>query len=234
MNEEEIAKMIAKIILDSQKPDHFGDAIKIGLPLLGAIIAAIVGYFSAKKSAEINKDTQIAITEKNSKTQLEAIDKTNSSQLDLVEKNKGIETSKAYEVRRSIRYEQLVDQLQKFNSSLTLHVTNVKNWIENRSLGREISERELSNLKNMENELHDAFLDLLGVEAKLLVCGGIKEQELVRKYGVKAQDIFKAVHIENKKIDVPSINSLMKEMRSMREEILLRIGESERLHNKVH
>lgn len=244
MDETQLAQIVAKIVLESKKPDHLGDAIKIGLPLGGAIIASIIGYFSVKKAAEIGKETQISIADKNNSTHLEAIDRTSSTQIDIVnsnnntqllmtEKEKELESWKAYEARRSARYEQLIDQMHHFNRALFLHTTNIKNWIENRESEKEIKEGELECINRCDDELHDKFLDLLGVEAKLLVNGDLNEQALIRKYGESVQVIFRRVHINNKEITVADIDVLMEEIRELRKAILVSIGNTERTHNKA-
>jgi hypothetical protein len=39
--------------LEPKPPDHVGDLIKIGLPLLGTVLGGLIGFISAWRAAEI-------------------------------------------------------------------------------------------------------------------------------------------------------------------------------------
>ncbi len=206
MNGDQLTLEVARLIVEAKKPDYLGDLIKIGLPLAGGFVIALIGHLSAKKTAEIQKNTQLQITDMNNKAAV----------------------VKEYEARRSARYETLIDQLDKFSRKLANHAANVENWIEDVKAGKKTPASRLSEIKKCESDFYDSFLDLLSADAKLLVCGETELQEELRSFGAMAQDLFKKVHIDNKGLTVNTIEAILKDMREKRKKLLLKIGEAER------
>jgi len=208
MTENEIAIKIAELVLKSKEPDHLGDAIKIGVPLIGAIVLAIIGYLSAKKTAEIEKDAQLGVADKNHQSELVV----------------------SYEERRAENYSQTIENLDAFAKSLSAYTTLVKNGIEVQAQGKTVSAEQLSYIEKAEGIFYDSFLDLLSAEAKLIVFGQEDLYSQLRKFGEKAQEVYQEVRIGNEALSVDRINEIMIEMRKLRMELLLNIGNVLRAH----
>ena len=139
---------LLRLALTAKSPDHLGDIIKIGLPLLGVIMAAIIGFFSAKRTAEITQRTQ----------------------LDLSRTSRQTELQKELGERRSLRFDDLTSKLDGFSQGLTNYATLIENAIEVRTSGP-LSSSKMEEIEKHEKKFFDGFLDLLNAESKLLVLG---------------------------------------------------------------
>ncbi len=212
MNENEIVIKIAELLLEAKKPDYLGDLIKIGLPLVGTILIAWIGYFTATRTAKTQKDTQLEIAGKNHESEL----------------------IREYELRRAARYTSLIDKLDSFAKRLTSHTTNIKNYIEDQKSGETINSERLTSIEECESALYESFLDLLSAEAQLLVAGDESIHSEFRIFGETAQDVYKEVYKDNENLTTARIDDIMRNMREMRKDLLLKIGNAERKHNKAN
>jgi hypothetical protein len=205
MDEKAALLELLRLALASKSPDHVGDLIKIGLPLLGVIVAAIISFCSAKRTAEITQTTQLELARASRRTELQ----------------------KEVGNRRGVRFEDLIARLDRFNQGLTNYVTLVENAIEVRTSGP-LSAAKMEEIEKSEKQFFDAFLDLLNADAKLLVLGHGELQLELRKFGEEAQEIYKEVHLKNSELTVARVEELKGSLRARRRTLLIRIGDEER------
>ena len=205
MDEKAALLELLKQALAAKSPDHLGDLIKIGLPLLGAIVAAFIGLFSAKRTAEINQTTQLEVAKATRKTELQ----------------------KELGNRRSLRFDDLTSKIDTFSQGLTNYVTLIENAIELRTSGP-LSSAKMEEIESCEKKFFNGFLDLLNAESKVLVLGHRELQLELRNFGNEAQEVYKQVHLKNPALTVEEIERLISSLRMKRIDLLVKIGDEER------
>jgi hypothetical protein len=196
---------LAKLASKSSEPDHLGDLIKIGLPLLGAVAAAIISLIATKRAAETQRQTTLDVTRANQRTEL----------------------TKELGNRRGQRFDSLMTGIDSFSQKLTSYVTSVQNAIETKGANG-YTPTQLAALQKSETSFYGAFLDLVSAESKLLVMGHAELHQQFREFGEAAQAIYSSVHIRNAALTVPQIEEKMVALRKLRLNLLLRMGEAER------
>jgi hypothetical protein len=204
-SESKLLLELAKLASKSSQPDHIGDLIKIGLPILGAIVAAIISLLATKRAAETQRQTTLDVTNANRKTEL----------------------TKELGNRRAQRFDALTSSFDSFCQKLTAYVTSVENAIETKD-GSGYSAQQLSVIEKYETDFSSAFLDLLNAESKLLVMGHADLQKQFREFGEQAQGVYSTVHIRDPQLTVEQIEEKMKALRKLRLELLVSLGDAER------
>lgn len=200
-----IVAQLARQALREKQPDHAGDLIKIGLPLLGAIVGAMLGFLGATRTAEVNRLTALEVARAKHRTDL----------------------AKELGNRRALRFDELLTRFDAFCQRLSNYVTLVKNSLE-KSRVSTISADKLAAIEKCEVEFSNGFLDLINAESKLLVLGHEDLQKQFREFGEAAQTLFKKVHLNNPTLTVEEIDRDMAALRATRQKLLLGIGEEER------
>ena len=190
--------------LAPKPPDHLGDLIKIGLPLLGAILGGLIGFLATWRAAEVNRQAQ----------------------KDVASTNRSTELKKEFGARRALRFEDLLSKLDLFSQRLSNYVTLIENAIEIQ-VSAQLSATKLAEIEKNENEFSNSFLDLLTAESRLLALGHPEVQEKLRKFGESAQEIYKKVHLENKTLKVEDIKNEMAALQAQRRYLILSIGQAE-------
>ncbi|RDH89583.1 MAG: hypothetical protein DIZ77_15465 [endosymbiont of Seepiophila jonesi] len=89
----------------------------------------------------------------------------------------------------------------------------------------------LTSIEECESALYESFLDLVSAEAQLLVAGDESIHSEFRIFGEMAQDVYKEVYKDNENLTTERIDDIM---RNMRKDLLLKIGNAERKHNKAN
>jgi hypothetical protein len=191
--------------LAPQPPDHIGDLIKIGLPLLGAILGAVVAFLSAKRVADIGRETAV----------------------DVANRGHAAEVRKDLGARRGVRFDSVLSSLDLFCQKLTDYVTDVINGIERKAAGTTLSAADLARIEASQSAFHSSFLDLLNAESRLLALGHANVQKDLRGFGESAQALFTQVHINNGTLTVDAIRADMLALRKKRYDLILAIGTAE-------
>lgn len=200
-----IVAQLTRQALREKQPDHAGDLIKIGLPLLGAIVGAMLGFLGATRTAEVQRLTAIEVARTKHRTDL----------------------AKELGNRRALRFDELLSRFDAFCQRLSNYVTLVKNSLE-KSRVSTISADKLAAIDKCEADFSNGFLDLINAESKLLVLGYEDLQKQFREFGEAAQALFRKVHLNNATLTVEEIDLEMGALRSARQKLLLKIGEEER------
>ncbi len=203
MTQDEMILELLKQVLELKRPDYIGDLIKIGLPLLGASIGAIIGYLSARRAAEINRDAMIAVERSTRLTEMK----------------------KEYGARRSYRFENLLDNLDAFSQCLADYVAAIKNALEDQAKS-ELSDEAKADAMEREVKFRDSFLKLLSAESGLLALGHAGAQEDLRAFGETAQDIYSTVHLKSE-LSIEQIAKKMTHLQQLRKDLILKIGQRE-------
>ena len=204
-NDRAIVAQLARQALREKQPDYAGDLIKIGLPLLGAIAGALLGFLGATRTAEVQRLTALEVAKAKHRTDL----------------------AKELGNRRALRFEELLSRFDAFCQRLSNYVTLVKNSLE-KSRVSTISADKLAAIEKCEADFSNGFLDLINAESKLLVLGHEDLQRQFREFGETAQDLFRKVYLDNATLTVEAIDREMGVLRSARQKLLLNIGEEER------
>ncbi len=197
----ELAKMLAKSI----EPDHLGDLIKIGLPIVGAIIAAIIGMRAATRTAETQRQTT----------------------LDAAREGHRAEFAKEYGNRLSARFDSLVASIDVFYERFSAYITAVMNAIETKPEEGYTTEK-LIEIKKCESECYGAFLDLGKAESKLLIVGEATLHGEFRSFAETAREMYRDIRIGDESLKVPEIEKRILAFREMRRDLLLKLGNAEK------
>lgn len=190
--------------LAPKPPDHFGDLIKIGLPLLGAIVGGLIGFVSAWRAAEISRQAQIEVAKQ----------------------NRSADLKKELGARRALRFEDLLSKMDSFSQRLSNYVTLVENGIETKATSA-LSASAIAAIERSQDEFSSGFLDLLTAESRLLALGHVDVQKKLREFGESAQELYKQVHLNNGALTVQKIKDEMAALRQKRCDLILSVGKAE-------
>tara|TARA_R110001583_G_scaffold129777_1_gene281644 strand:- start:1896 stop:2567 length:672 start_codon:yes stop_codon:yes gene_type:complete len=211
MDNSELLIKLAEEVLRSKEADHIGDAIKIGLPIIGTIIGGLIGYLGSKLASEVSHKTQTSIAELSRKTEIE----------------------KDFINRRSLRIDELIVGLDKLNQCVMNQCTHVKNWKihkkNNDTEKIELVEKKLT--KSLETS-HEVFLNFFSAESKLTVMGQHEIQNDLREFGEYVQEMYRVIQINNASITHQEIDSYIENLREKRKSIYTKIGDHEAEEHK--
>jgi hypothetical protein len=205
MDQNAVILELLRQALAPKPPDHLGDLIKIGLPLLGAVIGGLIGFFSARRAAEIDRLAQVEVASQNRRTELK----------------------KELGARRALRFEDVLSKLDTFSQGLSNYVTLIENGIEMQASGA-LPAQKMAEIEKSQDDFYGGFLALLTAESRLLALGHADVQKELRSFGESSQDIYTKVRL-NGSLTVEQIQQEMKALGDKRYNLIIKIGQAETL-----
>lgn len=200
--EELIVKALEKAVTSGQS-GVTSDLIKIGLPILGTVIGAYLGYIASRKQAEKNFEAQI-------KTAVLA----RTTDLD----------SRFLEIKLEhfMEMQTLIDQ---FTNTVADYSANVKNWNDHKQNGNaELQVQTRNKHSTLQEDFYKGFLLLGSAESKLLVLGKTKMLDTFESLTEKSKRIYESVYIQNDDISNDDISRLVEDFKRLKYQLLIELG----------
>lgn len=213
MEPMEIVIKLAEQALKHKEPDYWGDAIKIGLPIIGTVIGGVLGYFSSKNLATKNYEAQIKAALVGRSTELDS---------------RLLET-------KLIKFEESQNLIDLFVNYVTDYCASVQNWNDhytNKNIEKqeEVKKKALA----LQQKYYDGFLLLGSAESKLLLLGQYDIHDKYNELNKIAKQIYETVYINNTDFSNNQINDLVDNFKEIKVELFKQIGvKIEVEHNKI-